>query len=71
MLFRSPAKEFDCEARIKHRQPLQKAKAYVQAGGVRIVFDKKQRAIAPGQYAVVYIGELCLGGGAISRAFDI
>ncbi len=66
-----PAKEFDCEARIKHRQPLQKAKAYVQAGGVRIVFDKKQRAIAPGQYAVVYIGELCLGGGAISRAFDI
>jgi len=66
-----PAKEFDCEARIKHRQPLQKAKAYVQEGGVRIVFDKKQRAIAPGQYAVVYIGELCLGGGAISRAFDI
>ena len=65
-----PAKEFDCEVRIKHRQPLQKAHATVLDGGdVRIDFDVKQRAIAPGQYAVIYDGEVCLGGGVINRAF--
>ena len=65
-----PAKEFDCEVRIKHRQPLQKAKATVlENGDVQIDFEVKQRAIAPGQYAVIYTNEVCLGGGVINRAF--
>lgn len=67
-----PSREFDCEIRIKHRQPLQKAKATVlDNGDVRILFEQKQRAIAPGQYAVIYFGEICLGGGVINRAFDL
>lgn len=67
-----PAKEFDCDVRIKHRQPLQKARAEVlENGDVRIVFDQKQRAIAEGQYAVVYYGEICLGGGVINHSFDL
>ncbi len=61
-----PSKQFRCEVRIKHRQPLQSATATVLDGGVHILFDDKQRAIAPGQYAVVYVGEVCLGGGVIS-----
>lgn len=66
-----PAREFDCEVRIKHRQPLQRARASVlDNGDVRILFDVKQRAIAEGQYAVIYDGEICLGGGVINRAFD-
>ncbi|HBI55774.1 MAG TPA: tRNA 2-thiouridine(34) synthase MnmA, partial [Firmicutes bacterium] len=34
-------------------------------GRVRIEFDQPQRAIAPGQAAVVYAGEEVLGGGKI------
>ncbi len=64
-----PSDEFECEVRIKHRQPLQKATAKVLSdGSVRIDFVDKQRAIAAGQYAVIYIGEVCLGGGVINGA---
>ena len=67
-----PSNDFDCEVRIKHRQPLQRARATVlEDGSVQIVFCEKQRAIAGGQYAVIYDGEICLGGGVISRAFDV
>lgn len=68
----APAKEFDCEVRIKHRQPLQRAHLSVlDNGDARIVFNEKQRAIAEGQYAVVYYGDICLGGGVINHSFDI
>lgn len=68
----APAKEFDCEVRIKHRQPLQRAHLSVlDNGDIRIVFNEKQRAIAEGQYAVVYYGDICLGGGVINHSFDI
>lgn len=68
----APAKEFDCEVRIKHRQPLQRARLSVLDNcGTRIVFNEKQRAIAEGQYAVVYYGDICLGGGVINHSFDI
>lgn len=67
-----PAKSFDCDVRIKHRQPLQRAHASLSdSGDVVFVFDQKQRAIAAGQYAVVYTGDVCLGGGVINRAFNI
>ena len=62
--------DFECEVRIRHRQPLQRAHAYILKDGVRIEFEEKQRAIAPGQYAVCYRDRVCLGGGVIGRAFD-
>lgn len=41
-----PAKEFDCEVRIKHRQPLQKARAQVlDNGNVRIVFQENKERL--------------------------
>ncbi len=67
-----PSSEFRCEVRIKHRQPLQCATATVSDNGdVKIIFDEKQRAIAEGQYAVIYTDELCLGGGVINNSFDL
>lgn len=53
------------QCRIRHRQPLQEAQAIVEGKRVSIIFDKPQRAVAEGQYAVLYRGQDCLGGGVI------
>jgi tRNA-uridine 2-sulfurtransferase len=56
-------------ARIRHRQALQDCTAQVVAGGgVEIRFAEAQRAATAGQYAVLYDGEECLGGGEIEAA---
>ncbi len=51
-----PSREFECRVRIKHRQPLQAATARVlENGDVHLTFAAPQRAIASGQYAVIYV----------------
>jgi tRNA-specific 2-thiouridylase len=37
-------------------------------GGVEVRFDEPQVAVTPGQLAVLYAGNRCLGGGAIERS---
>ena len=55
-----------CKAKIRYRQAEQWATAE-QIGGdtLRITFDEPQRAITPGQAAVLYDGEYVIGGGTI------
>lgn len=64
-----PSEEFRVTARIRHRQPLQNATAYYDCNSknIKLIFDEKQRAIAIGQYAVLYVGEQCIGGGVIEK----
>jgi tRNA-specific 2-thiouridylase len=52
-----------CEARIRYRQPLQRCT--VEDG--RVMFDRPQRAVAPGQSIVFYRGDEVLGGGVIAE----
>ena len=61
--------EFPCQVRLRHRQPLQGARAVISSGLARITFDAPQRAVTPGQAAVLYQGDICLGGGTVERAF--
>ena len=64
--------EFECMARIRHRQPLQAARArLLPGGGVEVVFERAQRAIVEGQYVALYQGEVCLGGGEIDSKYDL
>ncbi len=59
-------KELRCTAKTRYRQPDQAATLFVgDDGKFRLAFDEPQRAITAGQYAVIYVGERCLGGGVI------
>jgi tRNA-specific 2-thiouridylase len=61
-----PASPFRCTVKVRYRQPDQPATVEpLASGAARIVFDSPQRAVTPGQYAVVYDRDRCLGGGII------
>ena len=66
---RAPVREGEalcCQARFRHRQPLQAVCARLRPDGLMdIEFEQPQRAITPGQSAVLYLGDECLGGGII------
>ena len=53
-------------ARIRYRQPLEKAILYQFEEGFFIEFENPQSAIAEGQFAAWYVGEELLGSGVIS-----
>ncbi|MDN5566417.1 MAG: tRNA 2-thiouridine(34) synthase MnmA [Psychrobacter sp.] len=57
-----------CMAKSRYRQPDQACRVFAiddKGMQVRVVFDEPQRAVTPGQSAVFYIDEVCLGGGVI------
>ncbi len=65
---RPPTGPLRCQARIRHRQPLQACVLIPSGHGWTVRFDRPQRAVAPGQSAVFYRDGECLGGGVIARA---
>ena len=61
-----PAGPFEASVKIRYRHPEQPATVTPLGGGrAMIVFDEPQRAITPGQAAVMYRGDEVLGGGVI------
>ncbi|MEX0584635.1 MAG: tRNA 2-thiouridine(34) synthase MnmA [Natronospirillum sp.] len=53
----------------RYRQEDQDCQLMPDGTGYRILFTHPQRAVTPGQSAVLYQGERCLGGGVIEEAW--
>ena len=61
-------KKFECFGKFRYRQPDQKVVVEIRENDIYIQFAEKQRAITPGQYAVLYDENgICLGGGEIEE----
>ena len=64
---------FECTAKSRYRQSdrgctvtLTHADNEVLGSKIRVQFHEPERALTPGQYVVLYQGEVCLGGGVIA-----
>ncbi len=64
----SPKMPFQCEARIRYRQPLQfcVVRKFKMSRGLMVAFKEPQRAVTPGQSIVFYKNGEILGGGCIA-----
>lgn len=63
----APTAPIRCAAKIRYRHPEQPCLLTpLPDGAVRLDFDEPQRAITPGQSAVVYDGDTVLGGGELA-----
>lgn len=54
------------KVKIRYRHPAAEARVAQEAAGYRITFNAPQRAITPGQFAVLYDGDEVIGSGEIS-----
>jgi len=55
-------------AKTRYRQADQKCKIEVLCdGGAMVTFGEPQRAVTLGQWCVLYVGDVCLGGGEITE----
>ena len=59
-----------CSARFRYRQPDQPVEVTLQDGNLMIHALTPQRAVTPGQSAVLYSGDVCLGGGIVTEILD-
>ncbi|MDG1397133.1 MAG: tRNA 2-thiouridine(34) synthase MnmA [Polaribacter sp.] len=58
--------EMEINARIRYRQPLEKATLYKVESGLYVAFENKQSAIQEGQFVAWYKHEELIGSGVIS-----
>lgn len=57
--------KLDCMVRLRYRQPLQKATLIRKEAGFFILFEHRQKGIAPGQFAAWYDQDELLGSAVI------
>ncbi|MEB3344424.1 tRNA 2-thiouridine(34) synthase MnmA [Aquimarina gracilis] len=58
--------ELEVLARIRYRQPLEKATLYMVDTGMYVVFENNQSAITEGQFVAWYLDDELVGSGVIS-----
>ena len=57
-----------CRAKLRYRQPEQPVTVVPMSNRRAVLhFDQPQRAVTPGQAAVLYDADVVLGGGTIAR----
>jgi len=57
-----PHVPFNCRFRCQHSYPLSKCHLLLsEDGSLEVELEEAHRALAVGQYAVFYIGDVCLG----------
>jgi tRNA-specific 2-thiouridylase len=61
-----PGNEFRCMVKTRYRQSDQPCTVRIDGERATVAFDRPQRAVAPGQFAVLYDGDVCLGGAIIA-----
>ncbi len=61
----APDQQLEVMARIRYRQPLQKATLYQVESGLYVDFDQPQSAITEGQFVAFYTGDELIGSGVI------
>ena len=61
----------ELSVKLRYRQADQACRVMISGEtGLELHFDVPQRAVAPGQYAVFYRGERCLGGAVVDRVLS-
>ena len=64
----TPRAPFDCAVKTRYRQADLACRVVPMADGAwKVSLEHAARAVTPGQFAVFYRGEECLGGGVIAR----
>ncbi|WP_373925494.1 tRNA 2-thiouridine(34) synthase MnmA [Bacillus sp. D386] len=67
---RKPGDTFECTAKFRYRQADNKVTVKVlDDNQAEVIFAEPIRAVTPGQAAVFYDGEVCLGGGTIDKVY--
>ncbi|KZS88403.1 5-methylaminomethyl-2-thiouridylate-methyltransferase [Sistotremastrum niveocremeum HHB9708] len=61
-------KGFQATVKFRHMMSAVPCRIKREQGNIVIVFDEQQKAVSPGQVAVVWKGDWCLGCGTISQA---
>ena len=61
----APDDAFHCTIKVRYRSPDVACSVAPHEGGWRATFEQPEWAVTPGQSAVLYNGERCLGGGVI------
>ena len=65
-----PGEVLRCEAHFRYRQPDQPVEVRQEGDKLLIHALTPQRAVTPGQSAVLYLGEKCLGGAVVEKVLN-
>ncbi len=65
-----PSAPVRCKTKIRYRHRETECTVYPDGNGATIIFDEAVRAVTPGQSAVMYDGDIVLGGGKIISGSD-